>query len=106
MQYTNETEGTIDVDGEIYHWAIRRQPRPVGKKVWEGHAVAFRHQDYKREAVAQYPMNFRPNGSPNLEKPRIDLDVLKVSVRSMIEAGWEPASRGKVVNFDVDADGN
>ena len=105
MQYTNESRGTVDVDGEIYLWEIRRQPRPVGKKEWEGMAIAFRHQEFKREAVAQYPMVYRPNGSPNLEKQRVDLDVLKVTVRSIIEAGWDPASRGKTVNFDVEADG-
>jgi len=106
MQYTNDTKGTIEVDGDVYLWELRRQQRPVGKNAWEGIAIAFRHQDYKREAVAQYPALFRPNGSPNLEKQRIDLDVLANTVRSIIEAGWEPASRGKTVNFDVDADGN
>lgn len=106
MNYTNESRGTIEVDGETYVWEIRRQPRPVGKKEWEGMAVCFRHQEFKREAVAQYPMVYRHNGSPNLEKQRVDLDVLKNTVRSIIEAGWDPASRGKVVNFDVDAEGN
>lgn len=105
MQYSNETQGTLEVDGETYVWQIRRQPRPVGGKDWEGMAVCFRHQDFKREAVAQYPMVYRPNGSPNLEKQRVDLDVLRTTVRSIIEAGWDPASRGKVVNFGVDADG-
>lgn len=106
MQYTNETRGTLEVDGEIYCWEIRRQPRPVGKGDWEGMAISLRHQDFKREAVVQFPMVYRPNGSPNLEKQKVDLEVVKTAVRSIIEAGWDPASRGKAVNFEVDAQGN
>ena len=106
MQYTNDSRGTLEVDGEIYVWEVRRQPRPVGKREWEGMGISLRHQDYKREAVVQFPMAYRPNGSPNLEKQKVDLDILATAVRSIIEAGWEPTSRGKVVNFDVDAEGN
>lgn len=105
MQYTNETSGTVEVDGDIYVWELRRQPRPIGKNQWEGMAVTVRHQEFKRVAIAEYPMVYRPNGSPNLEKQRVDLDVLKTTIRSIIEAGWEPASRGKPVSFGVDADG-
>ncbi|MEG2312961.1 hypothetical protein [Brevundimonas sp.] len=103
MQYTNETSGTVEVDGEIYVWGLRRQPRPVGKREWEGMAITLRHQDYKREAIVEFPMVYRPNGSPDLEKQKVDLDVVKTCIRSILEAGWEPASRGKPVNFGVDA---
>lgn len=106
MQYTNEPRGTIDVDGDVYVWEIRRQPRPVGGKSWEGMAVQVRHQNYKREAIIEFPMVWRPNGSPNLEKQKVDLDVLRTAIRSILEAGFEPTSRGKSVSFGVDAEGN
>ena len=106
MQYTNEISGTVDVDGEIYVWDLRRQPRPVGKNQWEGMAVTVRHQEFKREAIVEFPMVFRPNGSPNLEKQRVSIDVVRTAVRSIIKAGWDPASRGKAVSFDVDSMGN
>lgn len=105
MQFTRDASGVIQVDGETYAWEIRRQPRPVGGAVWEGMAVSLRHVDYKREAIVQFPPPLRPNGRPDVEKQRVNLDALANAVAAAIEAGWDPTSRGKAVVFDVDADG-
>lgn len=105
MQFTRDASGVIQVDGEAYAWEIRRQPRPVGGAVWEGMAVSLRHVDYKREAIVQFPPPLRPNGRPDVEKQRVNLDALANAVTAAIEAGWDPTSRGKAVVFDVDADG-
>lgn len=105
MQITRETTGTIEVDGETYHWELRRQPRPVSGNTWEGMAVTLRHENFKREAIIQFPPPMRPNGRPDVEKQRVDLDVVRNAVTASIEAGWEPASRGKAMVFDVDVNG-
>ena len=106
MQFTRDQGGTVDVDGESYVWELRRQPQPKGGNVWEGMAVSLRHADFKREAIVQFPPPLRPNGRPDVEKQRVNVDAVRTAVASAIEAGWDPTSRGKAMVFDVDADGN
>ena len=105
MQFTRDPSGTIEVEGETYAWEIRRQPRPVGGAVWEGMAVSLRHVDFKREAIIQFPPPLRPNGRPDVEKQRVNVDAVRNAVTAAIEAGWDPTSRGQAMVFDVDADG-
>lgn len=105
MQFTRDTSGTVEVDGEIYEWELRRQPQPKSGGEWDGMAVALRLEGYQREAIVQFPMAMRPNGRPDVEKQRVNVDAVKNAVTAVIEAGWNPASRGKPVSFDVDADG-
>ena len=105
MQFTRDPSGTIEVEGETYAWEIRRQPRPVGGAVWEGMAVSLRHVDFKREAIIQFPPPLRPNGRPDVEKQRVNVDAVRNAVTAALEAGWDPTSRGKAMVFDVDADG-
>ncbi len=102
---TRDTSGTVEVDGDIYHWELRRQPRPVAGGLWEGIAVSLRLQDFKREAVVQFPPPMRPNGRPDVEKQFVNVEHVRNAVRAVIEAGWNPTSRGKPVAFDVDAEG-
>lgn len=105
MQHTRETSGVVEVDGEVYEWEIRRQPQPKGDGSWEGIALSLRLKDFKREAVVQFPMPMRANGRPDMEKQRINVEAVRNAVTSVIEAGWDPTSRGKAMVFDVDADG-
>jgi hypothetical protein len=105
MQHTRETSGTVEVEGETYEWEIRRQPQPKAGGKWEGIAVTLRLVDFKREAIVQFPMPMRPNGRPDLEKQRINVDAVRNAVSAVIEAGWNPTSRGRPMVFDVDADG-
>ena len=102
---TRDTKGTVEVDGDIYHWELRRQPRPTTGGQWEGIAVTLRLQDFKREAVVQFPPPLRPNGRPDTEKQFVNTDHVRNAVAAAIEAGWNPTSRGKPVAFDVDAEG-
>lgn len=103
---TRDTTGTVEVDGDIYVWELRRQPRPTHGGQWEGVAVTLRHQDFKREAIVQFPPALRPNGRPDTEKQFVNTDHVRNAVVAVIEAGWEPTSRGKAVSFDVDAEGH
>ncbi|MGO4410707.1 MULTISPECIES: hypothetical protein [unclassified Brevundimonas] len=105
MQYTRDASGTVEVDGDIYEWEIRRQPQPKAGGQWDGMAISLHLKDFKREAVIQFPMPMRANGRPDLEKQRVNVDAVRNSVTAAIEAGWNPTSRGKAVVFDVDADG-
>lgn len=105
MNHTRETSGTVEVDGETYEWEVRRQPQPKAGGKWDGMAVTLRLVDFKREAIVQFPMPMRPNGRPDMEKQRINVDAVRNAVTAVIEAGWNPTSRGRPMVFDVDADG-
>lgn len=105
MQQTRDTKGTVEVEGEPYVWALRRQPRPVSGGRWEGVALTLRHQDFRREAIVQFPPPMTASGRPDVTRQLVDLDRVRNAVAAAIEAGWDPASRGKPVVFDVDADG-
>lgn len=106
MQYTRDSKGTVEVDGDTYEWELRRQPQPRSGGVWEGMAVTLRLVDFKREAIIQFPPPLRPNGRPDVEKQRVNVDAVRNAVISATEAGWNPTSRGKPVVFDVDIDGH
>lgn len=97
--------GVVQIDGEDYEWEVRRQPQRTTGDLWQGIAISLRLKDAKREAVVQFPMPMSANGHPQMQRQRINVDSVKNAVASVIEAGWDPTSRGKPVVFDVDADG-
>ena len=105
MQITRDQSGVVDVDGETYEWELRRQPPPKSGGKWDGMAVSLRLKDFQREAIVQFPMPMRPNGRPDVEKQRVNVDAVRNAITAAIAAGWKPTSRGKPVVFDVDADG-
>lgn len=105
MQFTRDASGSVEVDGETYHWEIRRQPQPKANGAWDGLAITLVLDGFQREAIVQFPMPMRANGRPDMEKQRINVDAVRNSVTAVIEAGWNPTSRGKPMVFDVDADG-
>jgi hypothetical protein len=105
VQRTRDNSGTVVVDGETYDWEIRRQPQPKNDGTWSGIAITLKLQGYQREAIVQFPMPMHPSGRPEMEKQRIDIDAVVNSVTAVIEAGWNPTSRGRPMVFDVDANG-
>ncbi len=105
MEHTRETSGNVEVDGETYEWEIRRQPRPLAGGKWDGIAISLRLKDFPRAAIIQFPMPMRPNGRPDMEKQRVNVESVRNAVSASIEAGWNPTSRGKDMVFEVDADG-
>ncbi len=105
MQHTGQTSATVEVDGDIYEWELRRQPRPKADGTWDGVAITLRLSGFQREAIVQFPMPMRPNGRPDMEKQQIHAEAVSNAVTAVIEAGWNPTSRGKPTTFEVDADG-
>lgn len=105
MHHTRDTSGTLEVDGETYEWEVRRQPQPNADGTWNGMAFTLTLVGFKREAIVQFPMPMRPNGRPDMEKQRVSVDAVRNAISAVIEAGWNPTSRGRAMVFDVDADG-
>lgn len=101
------SEFQIEVDGELYIWRLQRQPGwSSDAPTRHGMAIAFRHVEGKREAVAEFPAGPEPRyGAPLLKANRIDQKLIRNAIVSAIAAGWEPLSRGKTVSIVVDATG-
>jgi hypothetical protein len=69
--------------------------------------VALRLRDAQREAVLEFPMPSprRSRLQPQLRRPQVNRRIVENGVRAALAAGWEPASRGKPMIFQVDANG-
>jgi hypothetical protein len=100
-------EVEIKVDGETYVWRVQRQPVwSYDTAGWRGMAIAVRHAEGLREAVMEFPPAPPPRkGTPLIQPGSIPTEVVVRAIRSAIEAGWEPLSRGKTVGIVVDESG-
>lgn len=97
----------IQVDGEPYVWWLQRRPQwssdPDERR---GMAIGARHAEGTREAVMEFPVGPQPRfNAAKLQASQISTDLVKRAIASAIAAGWEPLSRGKIVNIMVDATG-
>lgn len=106
MQHVNTLAGTVDVDGIKYEWELRREPHFSDFDGWQGMAVALLQKDMQRGAVLEFPPPKRLMKGLKPGRLQINDAIITRGVRAALEAGWEPASRGKPMVFTVDADGN
>ncbi|MDH4743441.1 hypothetical protein OMP43_05375 [Sphingomonas sp. CBMAI 2297] len=106
MLHTRNLTGIVEVDGLEYEWALQREPQWCTVHGWRGMTVSLRQLDGQREAVLEFPMPKAGNGSPQRRRPQINDATAANGVRAALAAGWEPTSRGKPVNFAVDANGS
>jgi len=51
------------------------------------------------------PSGKRSKLQPQLRRPQVNQRIIENGIRAALMAGWEPASRGKPVVFEVDANG-
>ncbi|MDO7841753.1 hypothetical protein [Sphingomonas immobilis] len=106
MSKSQNTAGTVDVDGFTYEWHLEHEPHLSDDDGWKGMTISLLQRDAKREAHLEFPPPKRllkglPRGRLQLDDPTISRGV-----RAALAAGWEPTSRGKPVVFMVDAEGN
>ena len=108
MAQAKQPEFEIEADGEPFVWRLQRKPRWSNKPAERaGMAIAVRHREGVREAVVEFPPGDQPQfGGGQLRPEQIDLRLVVNAIASAIAAGWDPYSRGKVVNIVVDAEGN
>ncbi|MEW5687133.1 MAG: hypothetical protein AB1942_19605 [Pseudomonadota bacterium] len=108
MAQPKQAEFAISVDGEAYVWRLQRKPRWSNKpSERSGMAIAVRHAEGVREAVVEFPPGEQPQfGGGQLRPEQIDLRLVTNAIASAVAAGWDPYSRGRVVNIVVDAQGN
>ncbi|WP_421851682.1 hypothetical protein [Novosphingobium sp.] len=106
MTQIHRLSGTVDVDGQPYEWELRSEPQWSENHGWKGMTISLRRKDTQREAMLEFPAPKRlMKGLPRGRLQVSDAVVMR-GIRSALDAGWEPESRGKTVVFMVDADGN
>ena len=109
MLHTRDLTGTVEVDGLHYEWTVQREPQWCTVDGWRGMTVMLRLRDGQREAILEFPMPPSRGGSKlqhQIRRPRVNRRVVENGVRAALAAGWDPASRGKPVVFEVDANGS
>jgi hypothetical protein len=106
MLNTRSSSSIVDVDGVKYEWHLQREPQYSDLDGWKGMLVALLQVDNQRGALLEFPPPKRL--LKGLQRGRLQISDALVSrgVRAALQAGWEPASRGKPMVFTVDADGN
>ena len=107
MLHTRDLAGTIEVDGLKYDWSVQRESQWCTVDGWKGMNVAVRLRNAQREAILAFPMpsTRRSKLQPQLRRPQVNQRIIENGVRAALSAGWEPASRGRPVLFEVDANG-
>lgn len=103
---SNKTAGIVEVDGLQYEWELRSEPQWGDVEGWRGMTVALLRKHTQRGALLEFPAPKRL--MKGLPRGRLQISDALVSrgIRAALEAGWEPASRGKPMVFAVDAEGN
>jgi hypothetical protein len=96
----------VDVDGSTYEWQLQREPQWTDAEGWKGMMVSLQQKDTQRGAILEFPPPKRL--LKGLQRGRLQINDALVArgVRAALQAGWEPASRGKPMVFMVDAEGN
>jgi hypothetical protein len=106
MSNIHKLSGIVEVDALHYGWELRNEPQWSESEGWKGMTIALQRKDTQRGALLEFPPPKRllkgmPRGRLQISDP-----ILIRAIRAALEAGWEPASRGKPMVFMVDADGN
>ncbi|RZJ00821.1 MAG: hypothetical protein EON90_05690 [Brevundimonas sp.] len=106
MLHTRDLAGHVEVDGQAFDWSLRRDPQWCTADGWRGMSIALRMVGATREAILEFPMpSSGSNVQPQRQRPEISKRLIENGVRSALECGWEPRSRGKAIIVEVDADG-
>lgn len=106
MTSIHKLSGIIDVDGLPYEWELRSEPQWSESEGWKGMTVSLLRKHTQRGAMLEFPPPKRLLKGMQRGRLQISDAVLARGIRAALQAGWEPASRGKPMVFMVDADGN
>lgn len=94
-------EGRVSVEGEDYLWSLRREPQwSAAHKAWVGVVITVEPAEApQKQLVIEYPMpeDWKPpkGSAPRMSKASIDSSDFANQIAQALEAGWNPASRGK-----------
>jgi hypothetical protein len=106
MTHNHRLSGIVGVGGFEYEWELRSEPQWSESEGWKGMTVALLRKHTQRGALLEFPPPKRL--LKGLQRGRLQVSdaVVIRGIQAALDAGWEPASRGKPMVFMVDADGN
>lgn len=105
-----QTPQPITVDGVDYVWTVRRVPQYSPEHGWVGLVITVEPASRpQRGLVIEYPMpeDWKPLGpaARRIARPQIKSDDFPNQIRAALDAGWDPAARGKPFNYVVGVGG-
>ena len=106
MSKTHKLSGIVDVDGFQYEWELRSEPQWSEFDGWKGMTVALLRRHTQRGALLEFPPPKRLMKGMQRGRLQVSDPVIARGIQAALNAGWDPASRGKPMVFVVDADGN
>ncbi len=106
MTIIHKLSGTVVVGGFQYEWELRSEPQWSESEGWKGMTVALSRKQTQRGALLEFPPPKRLLKGMQRGRLQISDAIVIRSIQAALDAGWEPASRGKPMVFMVDADGN
>lgn len=106
MTKVHKLSGIVEVGGYQYEWELRSEPQWSEFDGWKGMTVALLRQQTQRGALLEFPPPKRLMKGMQRGRLQIGDAIVIRGIQAALDAGWEPASRGKPMVFEVDADGN
>jgi hypothetical protein len=96
-------EGAAAIDGVALLWELISEPQWSNSgDGYKGLCISVRvANEVRRELIIEYPYpkNSRGLPLPVPQRPSITAKLVEASICQALEAGWDPASRGKAFVF-------
>ncbi len=106
MTKIHKLSGIVEVDGYQYEWELRSEPQWSEFGGWKGMTIALLRKQTQRGALLEFPPPKRLLKGMQRGRLQIGDAIVIRGIQAALHAGWEPASRGKPMVFEVDAVGN
>lgn len=88
----------VSVDGVEYAWSYRHGWVVWGKGIKAMSISVSLHPARTRELIVDFTLRVNDQGETPSE-PRV-LEALQAAIRSAMEAGWDPESRGRAFRYE------
>jgi len=97
-------EGQIAIDGVVPLWELVSEPQWSNSgDGYKGMCISVRVADEaRRELIIEYPYPKGADGRPLPvpQRPTVTQKLIEASINQALDAGWDPASRGKAFVFE------
>ena len=97
-------EGSLTLDGVNLIWQLISEPQWIAEGLIGMRISVQVAGSHNRELILEYPFPKKRNsvGLPQVpQRPKFSPKTVEADIRKALAAGWEPASRGKVLVFKV-----
>lgn len=92
--------GVVKIGEDLFDWSLHREPQFCERDGYKGVSISVTLQAFRgRELLLEYPYVHSIARHHRRPKPS-DASLIK-HIGLAIEAGWDPASRGKAFAFQV-----